>query len=90
MKFVTLNPTLDACIETQAKQLFNQTASQLLESTENPTLQEQLDTLRLFLKQADFHHLRAESEPLLLEGNEVVFKVWREGNDAKWQMKTRW
>lgn len=89
MKVVTINPTLDVCVETQAKRLFNQTASQLLKSPENPSFQEQLETLRLFLKQADFHYLRAESEPLLLEGKKVVFKIWREGDDVKWQMKTK-
>ena len=89
MKVVTLNPTLEACIETQAKRLFNQIASWLLRSMDNPTLQERLETLRLFLEQADFHKLRTESEPLLLEGKKVVFKVWRERDDAKWQMETR-
>jgi hypothetical protein len=88
MKVVTLNPTLEACIETQAKRLFNQTASQLLKSPENPTLQEQLETLRLFLEQVDFRKLRAESEPLLLEGKKVVFKVWREGYQVNWKMHT--
>jgi hypothetical protein len=83
---IRLHPTLDACIETKAKQLFNQTASQLLKSTENPALHEQLETLRLFLKQADFHHLRTESEPLLLEGKKVVFKVWLKDQKAQWEM----
>ncbi len=89
MKVITLNPTLEACVETQAKRLFDQTASQLLKSPENRTFQERLETLRLFLEQADFHKLRAESEPLLVEGKKAVFKVWREGDDAKWQMGTR-
>ncbi len=89
MKVVNLNPTLEACVETQAKRLFNQTSSQLLKSPENASLQEQLETLRLLLEQGDFHHLRADSEPLLLEGKKVVIEVWKEGGDAKWQIKTR-
>lgn len=83
-----LYPTLDACIETQAKRLFNQTATQLLKSPENPNLQEQLETLRVFLEQADFHKLRAESESLLLEGKKVTFEVWIEDAKAQWTMKT--
>jgi len=88
MKVVTLNPTLEACVETQAKRLFNQTASQLLKSPENLTLQEQLETLRLFLERVDFRKLRAESEMILLEGKKVVFTVWREGNQVNWKMHT--
>jgi hypothetical protein len=87
MKVVTLNPTLDACIETQAKRLFNQTASQLLKSPEDLTLQEQLETLRLFLEQADFHKLRTESEPLLIDGKKIEFVVWQESGKALWEMK---
>jgi hypothetical protein len=88
MMVVFLHPTLDACVETQAKRLYNQTASSLLGTPDNTELQCQLETLRLFLEQADFHKLRAESEPLLLESKKVTFEVWRENNYAQWKMKT--
>jgi hypothetical protein len=88
-RVITLHPSLDACIETQAKRLFNQTASTLLKTPDDIRLQEQLETLRLFLEQADFHKLRAESEPLLLEGRKVTFTIWREGGKAQWHMDSR-
>lgn len=86
-RVITLHPSLDACVETQAKHLLNQTASALLKTPDNTVLQEQLETLRLFLEQADFKKLRAESEPLLIEGKKVTFTVWREGNKARWEMR---
>lgn len=85
---LNLLPTLDACVETQAKRLHNQTASSLLKTPDDTALQEQLETLRLFLEQADFKKLRAESEPLLVEGKKVTFTVWREGSKAQWEMKS--
>ena len=84
---ITLHPTLDACVETQAKHLHSQTVSALLETPDDLRLQEQLETLRLFLEQADFHKLRAESELLLLEGKKVTFTVWHEDGKAQWEMK---
>ena len=87
MNKLKLTPTLDACVETQARRLHNQTVSALLKTPDDPTLQEQLETLRLFLEQANFHKLRAESEPLLIEGRKVTFTVWREGGKARWEMK---
>jgi hypothetical protein len=84
---IILRPTLDACVETQAKRLYNQTTSALLKTPENTALQNQLETLRLFLEQANFKKLRAESEPLLIEGKKVTFTLWREGSESKWEMK---
>jgi hypothetical protein len=89
MTVFAIYPTLDACVETQTKRLYNQTTSSLLENPDDPELQDQFETLRLFLEQADFHKLRAESEPLLLEGNKVTFEVWREDDKIRWEMKTR-
>jgi len=84
----TLYPTLAACVETQAKRLYDQTASALLNNPDDVILQEQLETLQLFLEQADFKKLRAESETLLIEGRKVTFTVWREGDKARWEMKS--
>jgi hypothetical protein len=84
---LSLLPTLAACVETQAKRLYDQTASALLNNPDDVILQEQLETLQLFLEQADFKKLRAESEPLLLDGKKVTFLVWRVGDKAQWEMK---
>jgi hypothetical protein len=86
-KAIKLFPTLDACVETQAKQLHKQTTSALMKTPDNLQLQEQMETLQFFLEQADFKKLRAESEPLIIKGKKVTFTVWRERNKAKWEMK---
>ena len=83
---ITLIPSLDACVETQAKRLHQQTVAALMKAPNDPVMQEQLETLALFLEQADFKKLRAESEPLLIEGKKVTFTVWRDGNKTRWQM----
>jgi hypothetical protein len=83
---IPLLPTTSACIETQAKRLYNQTLSQLMKKADDPRLQERLETLRFFLEQADFHRLRAESEPHLIEGRKVTFTVWQENGQARWEM----
>ena len=88
MKVVTLNPTLEACVETQAKHLYNEIASSLLKTPENSRLENQFETLRLFLEQADFHKLRIESEPLLIDGKKLEFVVWQENGKARWEMRT--
>ena len=82
-----LIPTLDACVETQAKRMHNQTTSALLKTPDDTNLQGQLEILRLFLEQADFKKLRVVSEPLLLGGKKVTFTVWREDGKARWHMK---
>ena len=53
---------------------------------DDTALQNQLETLLLFLEQADFKKLRTESEPLLIDGK-VTFTVWREGGKVRCDMK---
>jgi hypothetical protein len=84
---LTLYPTLDTCIETQAKREYNRLLSLLLKSPEDADLQARLETVKAFLEQADFNRLRAESEPLLIQGRKVTFEVWREDGTAKWRME---
>lgn len=81
-----LVPTLEACVETQAQRFYNQTVPSLLKTPDDLRLQKQLETLRLFLEQVDFHKLRAESEPLLIEGRKITFTVWQDGGKAQWKM----
>jgi len=84
---IHLYPSLEACVETQAKRLYKQITSTLMKTSDDASLQEQLETLHLFLEQADFKKLRAESEPLLVEGKKVTFTLWREGSKSNWEMK---
>lgn len=70
----------------QAKRVYNQIVGELLKEPDDLGLQQQLETIRLFLKTADFHHLRAESEKYLTEGKEVVFTVWQTQGKSYWKM----
>lgn len=83
---VKLIPTLDVCVETQAKRLYNQTVSELLETHEDAILQKRMETIKLFLKTADFPGLRKESEKHLIKGKKVIFTVWQEKDKARWKM----
>lgn len=75
---ITLHPTLDACVETQAKHVYNQTLSELLREPDDRHVQQKLETIRLFLETADFPKLRVESERQLVEG--------REEGKSRWEM----
>jgi len=50
---------------------------------------QEADLLRVFLEEADFHQLRAMSEPVLAEGRRVVFEVSGEGESVCWKMEER-
>jgi hypothetical protein len=83
---IRLIPTLDACVETQAKQLYQRTLSELLKFPDDRLLQQRLETAKLFLKSADFSKLRADSEKHLIIGKKVVFTVWQENGKVLWEM----
>ena len=84
---IALIPSLDACVQTQAKRLYNKTLSQLLESGENTALEKKLELLTLFLETADFNKLRSESEQHLIEGKEVTFTISADKDGVKHHMK---
>ena len=86
MNKITLIPILNACVETQAKQFYQRTLSELLKNPDDELLQQKLETTKLFLKTADFPGLRKESEKHLIEGKKVVFTVWQENGKARWEM----
>ena len=83
---ILLTPTIDACIETQAKRRYNAAASSLLQNPYDQPLREQLEALRLFLEREDFRQLRAQSEPHLIAGRKVIFRVWQEESRVRWRM----
>lgn len=86
MDVILLTPTIDACIETQAKHRYNAAASSLLQNPDDQPLREELETLRLFLEREDFRRLRAQSEPHLTAGKKVTFRVWQEEDRVRWHM----
>lgn len=87
MNKLTLIPTLDACVETQAKQMYNRTLRELVRNPDDKLSQERLETVKLFLQTADFPGLRKESEKYLVEEKKVIFTVWQENGKARWEMK---
>ena len=74
-------------METKAKRRYNQIASELLRGGEVGELAEELETLRLFLEQADFNKLRSESEKHLVEGSRVKFIIHLEEGKLNYEMK---
>jgi hypothetical protein len=84
---IELVPDLDHCIETVAKKEYNEAVHQLLsEKTASDELKEKEEILRLFLETADFKKLRAESEPHLLQGEQVRFIIHLKDGVAKYDM----
>ena len=84
---IELIPTLDACVETQAKRQFNQITSQLLKKGENKELEGKLELLKLFLESADFNKLRSESEPHLVAGKKVKFILHLKEGKPEYEMQ---
>jgi hypothetical protein len=84
---IELVPDLDHCIETVARKEYNEAVHQLLsEKTASDELKEKEEILRLFLETADFKKLRAESEPHLLQGEQVRFIIHLKDGVAKYDM----
>ncbi len=85
-----LVPDLNHCIETVAKKEYNETVHRLLSSEDtSDELKNKAEILRLFLETADFKKLRAESEPHLLQGEQVRFIVYLQDSAVvKYEMRT--
>ncbi|HEX7363963.1 MAG TPA: hypothetical protein VF366_02225 [Dehalococcoidia bacterium] len=82
-----LVPTLSQCIETVAAKRHDETVRRLLASGKpEPKLFETEKLLRSFLETADFKKLRAESESLLTEGQEVKFLLRRHRGILSYEM----
>jgi|TARA_B100000315_G_C14298914_1_gene460926 hypothetical protein len=74
-------------VETQAKIRYNQIASELFQGSEQEELAREVELIRLFLETADFDKLRGESEPHLVEGRKVKFRLHLEEGKPKYEMK---
>jgi len=84
---IELVPDLDHCIETIARRKHAEFSQRLLGSEAgNSEMEEKLEILRLFLETADFRKLRSESEKRLVNGRNVRFTVYLEGNTPKCEM----
>jgi hypothetical protein len=76
---IELVPDLTHCIETVARREHTAVTKQLLASGHrNKKLEDELKIISLFLENANFKKLRAESEKKLMEGKKVKFVVFRD------------
>ena len=88
MSVIELTPDLSSCIETVTKREYSDVTRRLLASTSpDKTLVEKAEILRIFLENADFRKLRAESEKHLLHGKIVRFIVSIEDGQLNYEMQ---
>lgn len=85
---IELVPDLSHCIETVAKRRYREALGKLLAAPEDSDreLRDELELLRTFLETADFARLRQESERHLVDGEDVKFLVYLEGEAAKYDL----
>ena len=83
-------PNLSNCIETVAKRHYQEIVQGPMSSGEmSEEVKAKMEILRLFLEQADFRKLRAESEPHLLQGKKVAFVISAEQGKARYEVRIR-
>ena len=73
-------------METQAKRQYKEISERLIKG-EKSNLAERLEILRLFLESANFNKLRSESEPHLVEGENVKFIIYLEDGKLVYEME---
>jgi hypothetical protein len=85
---ITLEPDLSSCIQTLAKREYDRLTRELLASDEEDAeLQEEMETLRLFLESTDFGELRSRYEPYLVQGKRVRFTLRQAEDKAEYQLE---
>jgi hypothetical protein len=85
---IELEPMLDRCIETTARQEFTGSAHEYMAKRESDSeLLEKLELLRRFLAAADFPRLRRQSEKHLAEGKKVRFLLRLEDGRPEYEMR---
>jgi len=90
MDSIELEPVLGRCIQTTARERHRQLVEHILRcGVATDSEAQEADLLRMFLETADFPRLRAESEPLLVQGSRVVFQISSAGDRVSWKMEER-
>lgn len=81
---IELVPDLNHCIETIARKEHAGLVQELLGiEAGDAEIEEKLEILRLFLETADFKKLRSGYEKQFIEGRDVRFALYIEGNNSK-------
>ena len=87
MDSIELFPDLSRCIEGTARQEFWNSVTQYVEGGGNDRkLENKIELLGSFLESADFKKLRSESEKYLVEGKQVKFVIFWQGNKPSYEM----
>lgn len=81
MDCIELFPTLYHCIETTAREEFQNSVNRYMESGgKHRKLEGKIELLKTFLESVDFRQLRSQSDGYLVEGKKVKFVIrWQEG-----------
>ena len=84
---IRLFPEISCCVETLARREYEAAAKRLLEGAEpSVELGEKAEVLRRFLEAMDFKLLRRQSEAHLVRGRRVVFEVFVEEDEPRYDM----
>lgn len=86
MVHIELEPELSACVETKARQQYEQILSELLNKGEAGELGEKMEILRLFLESTDFSKLRNQYEKRLLAEKKVKFIIYLANGKPEYEM----
>jgi len=87
MDSIELFPSLSRCIESTAREKFWNWVTQYMEGGLNDRkLENKVELLKAFLESADFKKLRSESEKYLVEGKQVKFVIFWQGNKPSYEM----
>jgi len=85
---ITLQPTLEHCIETTAKKELSRTADDYIErAVKNSDTEEKIELLQWFLQSMDFRALRKKSEVYLLQGRSVRFRLYIDNGNPSYEMQ---
>ena len=84
---IEIEPELTACIETKARQEYQDILRRLLRNGKDEKLEAKLEILRLFLETTDFNHLRKEYENYLVAGKQVKLILHLDKNQPMYEIK---
>ena len=84
---IELHPTLSHCVESAAREEYNNSLREYLRLGGGKELEARIELLKDFLESMDFPALRKESERLMQEGKKVRFVIDSEEGRVKYEMK---
>jgi hypothetical protein len=87
MDCIEIFPTLTCCIETRAREEFQNAVGRYMKGgREDQELERKIELVRAFLESADFKELRARSEKHLVQGENVKFVICPNEGKSSYKM----